>query len=654
MKSDIYSVGLVLYEVFTGKLPFESDTLAGLIEARKRTTPITPSSLVRDLDPAVERVILHCLEPSPARRPASALAVAAALPGGDPLAAALAAGETPSPELIASAGEGAGLAPWIAIPLFAAVIAGIVVACWMTYRTSALPRMRLPYSPEVLAQKARDLVDRLGYGAKRVDDAYSIEWNHAAIGWVRDHDKPSPRWNEVLAQRLPLLEFWYRAAGSELMGVEFHNDLLTPDIVTFTDPAPIECGMVNLRLDAEGRLISFQAIPPQREDPLKEVPVADWNALFAAAGLDSAQLQSDPPRWAWLAASDTRVAWIGKWPGTERPLRVEAASWRGKPVAFSLMGPWTKPDRMPEPSSGRVDFFFFAWGVLAVGICAGAALLARRNLVQNRGDRRGAFRLAAWIFSVLMAIWVCRMHFIPSVGMIGMFLVAICTAVFYGVVLWTLYVAVEPFVRRHWPRTIISWTSLLTGRFRDPVVGRDVLVGVAFGVTWSIIILLAGLWEHRFTGEPEFIATDSLIGFRSTLGWLLIWIPYGVRAALVFFFLLFLLRVLLRNQWVAAVAFVVFMTALNMVRSDNTLFEGVVSGLIFAIAALVVLRWGLLALAVAFIVEPIRRSIPVTLNTSAWYFGAFMFLFGAVVVLAAYGFRVSIAGRRLWNQDLFG
>ena len=60
---------------------------------------------MRDLDPAVERVILRCLEKDPERRPPSALTVAASLPGGDPLAAALAAGETPSPELLVAAGE---------------------------------------------------------------------------------------------------------------------------------------------------------------------------------------------------------------------------------------------------------------------------------------------------------------------------------------------------------------------------------------------------------------------------------------------------------------------------------------------------------------------------------------------------------------------
>ena len=101
----------MLFEIFTGR--------RALRRARRSTTcsdftrPATltmPSSIVRDLDPAVERVILRCLEQDPDRRPASALVVAAALARArDPLAAALAAGETPSPEMLAAAGEAAAL-----------------------------------------------------------------------------------------------------------------------------------------------------------------------------------------------------------------------------------------------------------------------------------------------------------------------------------------------------------------------------------------------------------------------------------------------------------------------------------------------------------------------------------------------------------------
>jgi serine/threonine-protein kinase len=124
VRSDIYALGLVLYEIFTGKLRFESTTLARLIRAQRESNPVSPASLVRDLDPMVERVILRCLNSRSSLRPPSALAVAAALPGGDPLAAALAAGETPSPEMVAAAGEGEGLAPRISLALLIFTIAG--------------------------------------------------------------------------------------------------------------------------------------------------------------------------------------------------------------------------------------------------------------------------------------------------------------------------------------------------------------------------------------------------------------------------------------------------------------------------------------------------------------------------------------------------
>src|SRR5215207_2981307 len=92
-RSDLYSLGLVLYELFTGRRPF--------VGADHDTPPSKPSSHASGLSPAVEEVILQCLEPRPANRPWSATAVLARLPGGDLLAAAVAAGETPSPRLVA-------------------------------------------------------------------------------------------------------------------------------------------------------------------------------------------------------------------------------------------------------------------------------------------------------------------------------------------------------------------------------------------------------------------------------------------------------------------------------------------------------------------------------------------------------------------------
>ena len=118
-RSDIYALGLVLYELYTGKRFYEATTLDDLVRLHESGATATPSSLVRDLDPTIERAIQRCLERDPARRPVSALAVSAALPGGDQLAAALAAGETPSPEMVAAAGEQSAVQPGIGLALVA-------------------------------------------------------------------------------------------------------------------------------------------------------------------------------------------------------------------------------------------------------------------------------------------------------------------------------------------------------------------------------------------------------------------------------------------------------------------------------------------------------------------------------------------------------
>src|SRR6185437_2155568 len=115
---------LVLYEIFTGKRAFSAENLGDLLRSRNAGTVSRPSSFIKDMDPLVERVILHCLEADPALRPASALAVAAALPGGDPLAAALAAGETPSPQMVAAAGQTEGMKPRTALLCLAACVIG--------------------------------------------------------------------------------------------------------------------------------------------------------------------------------------------------------------------------------------------------------------------------------------------------------------------------------------------------------------------------------------------------------------------------------------------------------------------------------------------------------------------------------------------------
>jgi serine/threonine-protein kinase len=87
------------------------------------------------------------------------------LPGGDPLAAALAAGETPSPELVAAAGKGDGPRPAVAIVVFAALLVPLIALPFLANSGTILGLVRPPLAPDVLENRAREIVTRLGYEA---------------------------------------------------------------------------------------------------------------------------------------------------------------------------------------------------------------------------------------------------------------------------------------------------------------------------------------------------------------------------------------------------------------------------------------------------------------------------------------------------------
>ena len=641
-KSDIFALGLVMYELFTGRRAFTATTVNELLVQHETLSIVRPSSVVSALDPAIERAILRCLEAEPDHRPASALALSAALPGGDPLAAALAAGETPSPEMVAAAGEGAGLSARVAWPVFLAVLAGIAGAFGMALRTSPLDRLRPEYTTDVLAQKGRDVVRQLVSSERPRDEAAGFGWNGDLVQYVREHDQPAPDWNRVYTQRPSPLEFWYRQSHDPLTAVMFHNDLLTPGLVGRDDPPPIMSGMSHVELDHQGRLTYFETIPAQKLETPRPIAPVDWTPVFTLAGLDMAQLRSAEPLWTWLAASDTRAAWTGTWPDSGRPLRVEAAALGGRPVAFMATGPWRKPSRMTE-AAGRDTLIITVLFAMTFAILGGAGFLARKNLSSGRGDLQGATRLGVCMAAVLMAVWFCTVHLVGSIGLLAMFLIAVCTSVFYGMLLWTIYVALEPYVRKHWPQVLVSWTTLLAGRVADPVVGRDLLVGTALGVVWTLLVRGLDGWsgEHELFGYPG--ATDLLMGLRSTVALVLQGVPYAVRNAFFYFFLLFLLRVVLRRQWIAALAFVALFALLGALGNDRSPWvNAAVSLLYFGSGAVAVLRWGLLSYAVGIFTSELLLKLPATLDSSAWYFGNMLTIVAVAVALASWGFYTGV------------
>ena len=205
VRSDVYALGLVLYELFTGKPAFTAQNVQELSRQRESHPATTPSTLVPDLDTRVERAILRCLEPDPGLRPSSALEVSAALPGGDPLAAALAAGETPSPEMVAAAGPTEGLRPRVATALVIGVAVCLGLVLVLTPQVTLLGHLPLQHPPEELRVRARDVVRGIGYTGEPADTetAFRFDAQHAAY-LARTAERAdaarNPQWSAILAQ----------------------------------------------------------------------------------------------------------------------------------------------------------------------------------------------------------------------------------------------------------------------------------------------------------------------------------------------------------------------------------------------------------------------------------------------------------------------
>ena len=122
--------------------------------------------------------------------------------------------------------------------------------------------------------------------------------------------------------------------------------------------------------------------------------------------------------------------------------------------------------------------------------------------------------------------------------------------------LWIWYLALEPYVRRRWPWLMVGWNRLLAGRWRDPLVGRDLLLGGLLGVTTTLLFQVQTLlpdWMGLAPPTPLSIREDLL---GQSLGLLVIGQLDALYDAQGQFFVLFALVVLLRRPALAvAVAY---------------------------------------------------------------------------------------------------
>ena len=658
VKSDLYSLGLVIHELFSGKRVFEAASLPELLRLRRNET--RPSSLAESkgrLDPLVERVIFRCLERDPKLRPASALEVAAALPGGDPLQAALAAGETPSPEMVAAAPKQGSLKPLVALALLAALFVGLLLMILMAGRVALHRLVPLRKSPDALKERAGEVARKLGYDGQPVDTAHGFVLDFENLSYLRDKDASPDRWDRLGTGQPPVIAFWYRQSPRYL---EPYNNWE----IAIKDPPHTVSGMLAVNFDTTGRLIYFEAVPPQQPDAALQSAGAqpDWSTLFQEAGLDLNNFQATQSLWTPPQHSDLRVAWNGAYPNRpQEKIRIEAASYLGKVVYFELVLPWQTPARQTPyresaaDSAGFILLLAFYFVPLILG-----ALLAWRNLRRGLGDRRGAFRLALFVFALRIIQWVFWAHHVPTPSEVSaLFLTGLQAALFLACFVGIMYLALEPFLRRRRPEWLISWSRLLAGDWRDPLVGRDILVGGLLGVCLMMSFYLdeiATVW----LGQPLSIPTINSgllysLGLLGLNGFVPLFVNQVTAAILFTFiaaFLMLFLGILLRSKRFGAVAAWVLLSALSVLVSDNKSPVSMVFALVGpTIIVLAMTRFGLLTTIFAFLFVHLSVFFPVTTELSAWYASSFILDLIVLLALAIYGFFISLAGQPLFRGE---
>jgi len=284
-------------------------------------------------------------------------------------------------------------------------------------------------------------------------------------------------------------------------------------------------------------------------------------------------------------------------------------------------------------------------------VVIGACLLARHNVRLGRADWRSAFRLAGVLLVMGMTSWALVAHHTPSSAELIIVLMGLSTNLLAAILIWVLYVALEPAVRRRWPQTIISWTRVLAGGLRDPVVGGHMLVGILFGVFTTLETEIVAFVNVRGGGVPsqtiQFRAFESVPRFASALVGML---PNSLLSALGVFFVLFVFRLIFRKEWLAAGFFVLFFTALATLATDASAgITAPVRLVQYSVMLYVMLRFGLFPFVVGNCVAVSLVLFPITADFSAWYAGTAIFALACIVALTAYAFYTALGGRPLFK-----
>jgi serine/threonine-protein kinase len=536
------------------------------------------------------------------------------LPGGDSLTAAVAEGRLVSPAMVAAADKRGALSLPVAWLLLATVVIGALVVASQAEVLTVAPSL-LPKAPEVLAERCRDILAHIGHRADAADSDF---------------------WFTVSADRTATY-FVYRQSPRPLVA---RNLIGT---ISEADPPSDVPGMATVRVDGTGRLVELLRIGDRDGRGSASAHTPSWSTLFADAALDERQFVAVNHASLPMLPHDSARTWERS--DHRGSLRVTTATLGNSPVYFAVAGTADTSMRNGALTTGRsprgeqILWLFIIAGFVAMSI------VARRNLRAGEGDRLNARKIGLFIACAGTFNAALRAHHVPlTVEETTLLLGVTGWALVWAGFAWLAYIGLEPYVRRLWPRTLISWTRLLAGRLRDPLVGRDILAGTVVGVVLTAVLILRFIFVPQPIPEAllepaiESLASTRLLAWSLTFG-----VLDAVQFALAALFFIVLIHIVIGKPWIAV--FVLSILAAPIAPGG----AAGVTGYAWATALLLIfgatlMRVGLLAGVVALGTVRLLTQTPLTLNGDSWYFGSTIVVLVVVAALGVFGFVVSLAG----------
>ncbi len=642
-QSDIYSLGLVIYELFTGCVAREQRS--SMVNGSGSAISY-PSDVADDVDPNIDEFVVRCLQDDPARRPNSVVELLGLLPSIDPIAAALAAGQTPSPEAVAAAGGTGVLSIGMAILLIAVTslgLTGIVILDG---------NMPLHFGKPPIAMRviAESMLEHAGLPVRaHRHTAHGFRYDADLLG-----DKADP------ARRAE--EYWYRSSPQLLVP---HGTIMLgrghSRVRTLYNPPPLLAGMISVRLNADNfHLRELMCIPAQTADATTRsgnVSTDQWRRLFADAGLDFASFSPNQTHWQPPFVSTAHVWSKSNKSSGEDSVSVQAATVGSQVVFFQVVWPeglgatttaWTL-DRSNGTStwgwqamSYRTELgqtnagsfvraaFIYAWLIPCLFV---AAFHYRRGTC----NVRGSVQLAIFLFVIYMIVaFLEGDHSLDFVQSMIMFDHAILVGLIRAIPMGILYAAMEPLIRAQLPHTMISWNRLLTGSW-DAMVDRDALIGCAVACCFANI--------PAYLDEGLGFSEIALMGPRQALAQIPVAVPFSCFCALFILNILLLLKMTTRRLWIGCI--IVFAAvAMPHLTTPKLSSELINNGVATVTTVLLLVRYGLVAGISFHVFNYILVRFPITNDMDRWYastgMSAVVLVFAVAIIL---GYR-AVTGQR--------